>query len=358
MSPMSEELKALYYNALIVLLSFEKYWGINLKSKGQVFLKESKEEAIKAYECIMRIFDQDKAIIDTTVLELTPYVSDEDLHKTLESLNQWGHNDATFIESEKKYFSRDARITHQLLLMSIERYLCSRLSLSYTPSFALSSAEDEFEQQISEWYGQVHPNLLNLITPSFIEEMNSSQSVVIVGDIRRSQDLMTYSREYTEKISTFIANVQQIVINNNGIFDRFTGDGFIAYFNEELCKHMSSDYYDQMWKCCIDIMHFATPFIDDWTKRLRKIPNEPIGLSIGIDAGDVFYSSFNKQVLAIGEPSVWATRMCSSGHKSEVIFNNIAYNDMLARVPDMNFIEMNSETKTGEQFTCHKVVIE
>ena len=57
---------------------------------------------------------------------------------------------------------------------------------------------------------------------------------------------MTYAQDsetYTKYMADFIEKTQQLVLKHNGIFDKFTGDGFVAYFNEEIC---SSCAYFQM----------------------------------------------------------------------------------------------------------------
>lgn len=357
---MSEELRNLYYNTLILLLSFEKFWSINDKTRGKVYRKQSKLEAGKVCKCIREVATIDNGIVDAEQLLLHRNTT-EDVLNLLSALEEWSTNDEDYFQTNRKYFAREERLNFHIMIVAIEHYLCQKLELRLSPEHVISGDEYSLDLRVSEWLGQIHPSLIGFITPSFISEMNNNDTIVMVADIRRSQDLMTYGpsdSHYTTMIKEFIANVQQIILNNNGIFDKFTGDGFIAFFNDSVCSLSGSDYYNQMWLTCTEVLSYANSFITEWTKQLRKIPSEPIGLSIGIDSGRVFFSTPNNQMMAVGEPSVWATRMCSAGHKGEVVFNNIPYNKMIALNPGMNFYDDTAKTKTGEDFICHKILIQ
>ena len=194
---------------------------------------------------------------------------------------------------------------------------------------------------------------------AFADSMSQSDTIAIVADIRRSQDLMTYSSPdiYSSKIIEFTGAIKDIILTNNGVFDKFTGDGFIAYFNKCMCETIGADYYNRMWMACVRIMEYANTFFDEWCKQLRKIPEEKIGLSIGIYSGKILFTILDHQVFAVGEPSVWATRMSSAGHSGEVVFNNIPFNHILNCHLGLKFREEQSMTKTGEKFKCHKVII-
>lgn len=357
---MSEDLRNLYYNTLILLLSFEKYWSINNKTKGHAYRKQAKLEAGRVCKCIKDIVEVDNGIIEAENLKLRNNTND-DVIESLKALEEWAVNDEDYIQTNRKYFTKRASLNFHLLILALENFLCDKLELHYKPQLVRSSDEDLLDLRVSEWLGQIHPSLIEYITPSFIADMNEKDTIVLVADIRRSQDLMTYGPDdshYTTMINEFIASIQQIILNNNGIFDKFTGDGFIAYFNESLCELTGSDFYNQMWLTCTEVMRYADSFITEWTKYLRKIPSEPIGLSIGVDSGRIFFSTSSNQMMAVGEPSIWATRMCSAGHKNEVVFNNIPYNNMIVKFSGMNFYDEDAKTKAGEDFVCHKILIQ
>ena len=137
--------------------------------------------------------------------------------------------------------------------------------------------------------------------------------------------------------------------------DRFTGDGFIAYFNQYVCEQGGKDYYNMLITACERIQTFSGPYFDDWARQIRKIPSEPIGLSLGIDSGYVDFKQIEGQVYAIGNACVWATRMCDAGKSGEVIFNNIPYHKIEPYGAEGFSTEIDSVTKNGESFKAYRV---
>src|SRR5690606_4988561 len=70
---------------------------------------------------------------------------------------------------------------------------------------------------------------------------NEVEAVVISIDIRRSTDLMLKAKsptEYSDFITGLSQKLSQIIIQHLGIFDKFTGDGILAFFP----KFYSGDY--------------------------------------------------------------------------------------------------------------------
>lgn len=336
----------LYINALVLTQSLEKYWMLNFLSGGSLFKQEVKAEA-----CNLNSL-WDKLIADGNIETDSPFMQ----------FKGFLVNDILMPDGDKPKFITDTDSiygTVRSLFNTVEGKLSSLLNLLMPPSLSNPHTDGVTSQRISEWLGQVHPAILNQMDGAFADQMSHSDTISIVADIRRSQDLITYSRtqDYSTKIIEFIANVKDIILSNNGIFDKFTGDGFIAYFNKYMCDSIGSNYYNQAWMACVRIMAYANTFFDEWTQYLRKVPEEKIGLSIGIDSGDILYTILDHQLFAVGEPCVWATRMCSAGHKGEVVFNNIPYRNLIKQYPEMNFHDEAHKTKTGEGFTCHKILI-
>lgn len=338
--------RELYINALVLTQSLEKHWMLNFISGGSLFKEEVMSDASRLNSLWEKVFAEGHAEQNNPFLPFKDFLV----------------NDLLMPDGDRPKLITDTDSIYSAVrnLFNItEGKLSELLNLLMPPSLSNPHTDGVTSQRISEWLGQVHPALLNQMDGAFADQMSHSDTIAIVADIRRSQDLITYSRtqDYSTKIIEFIANVKDIILSNNGIFDKFTGDGFIAYFNKCMCESTNSDYYNQAWMACVRIMEYANAFFDDWTRYLRKVPEEKIGLSIGIDSGDILYTILDHQLFAVGEPSVWATRMCSVGHKGEVVFNNIPYNEMIVKYTGMNFYDEEHETKTGEKFTCHKILI-
>lgn len=315
-------------------------------SKGTLFNDEVSREASNICSLIDTLAQERESGQDTSFSELKSILEKEVLANA-------DHQQQLIVDVNGRY------VKTRRLLLHLQATICGELRIQISPQFVSPIVDGVTNQRQSDWYGLVHPAILNQIDDEFAKSMTIDDTITIVADIRRSQDLMTYSSPsyYNEKIIEFTENVKSIILENNGVFDKFTGDGFIAYFNKHMCDTIKADYYNQMWMACVRIMEFATPFFDGWCKKLRKIPDEKIGLSIGVDSGTVEFTTLDHQVYAVGEPCVWATRMNSAGKSGEFVFNNIPYNHMVANGLELNFREEDSHTKTGEKFKCYKVFV-
>jgi class 3 adenylate cyclase len=238
--------------------------------------------------------------------------------------------------------------------------LCSKLHLEKYPILSTSIADETILKWKGylPWKGHLPQQYLDVVDDDFVEELSHTDTIVLVADIRRSQDLMTYSPDvefFRNQIFEFITKMREIVKSNYGIFDKFTGDGILCYFNDGLCKKIGKDYYRQMIHACREIMEFSTPFFDEWIKHIRKLPPNSSGIALGIDSGTVKFKDMDNHLFAIGDSIVWANRMSSVGKKGEIVLNNIPYHKVREFLPDENFESVDSITKGGESFTAHKL---
>ena len=260
----------------------------------------------------------------------------------------------------KKVQNRSSRMYYQIVLMQLKEDIIKELRIPLDLAESVTSHENIFQKNTLKWIGKMSERLLYKMTPEFMNEMSETESLVLVADVRRSQDLMTYSHSpeyYQEKMVEFLKKVREILFKNYAIFDQFTGDGFIAYFNEHVCQTFLEDYYKMAVDSCKEILDFSDSFFSDWAKTIRRIPVEEIGLSIGIDCGKVSYRDLDDQFLAIGDACVWATRMCSAGKKGDIILNNIPYQNLTITGKGKKCEEVFSETKTGEKFKAFRLKV-
>lgn len=280
--------------------------------------------------------------------------SDENIVIALES---WSKNEDVF---PFFYERNDLGLTNaifQLFYIRKLTYLWGKLNLEKFPSLSMSNMEGTLHTDYIKWNGHINYKVLEIVNESFLKTISNSDSIVIVADIRHSQDLMTYSPSpdlYEHYILKLSEQAQKIIKDEYGIFDRFTGDGFICYFNKFVSEKFGLDYYESAISVCRKIREVADSIISEWVSKIRKVPSDPIGLSIGIDTGKVSYSEQNGNLYAIGDACVWATRMCSAGGSGDIVVNNIPYQHLLATTP-LSFEEMFTSTKDGEKFTAHIV---
>jgi len=140
------------------------------------------------------------------------------------------------------------------------------------------------------------------------EDAKSCDAVVVSIDIRRSTELMLKARK-PELFSKFITELSQklseVILINFGIFDKFTGDGILAFFPKfysgehaiiralkasEECHRVFDEHYKNSREC-------FNVFIKD------------VGLGIGIDYGTVTLVNTRNELTVVGIPVVYACRM-------------------------------------------------
>ena len=67
---------------------------------------------------------------------------------------------------------------------------------------------------------------------SFLE--GASHAFVVAVDIRRSTDLMLKARtprHFAEFTTALCVELTQVLLESGGVFDKFTGDGILAFFS-------------------------------------------------------------------------------------------------------------------------------
>lgn len=342
-------------NLLMVLLSFEKYWSPYSLSDGELYRREVKEEAKKIAPLFCKIYGNDLRRIDNVGKVINYEDGLWEAREFVESIDFWANSLDLYPKLKQKVSSvNNIRFYFQVVLLQLESRLVEELQL---PIKLVSTviAEDMYHKNMIKWFGQIPDTIISKVNNDFINKMSETDTLVVVADIRRSQDLMTYGKSpsiYRNRMVDFMNKIRDVLNEHGAIFDRFTGDGFIAYFNDYMCQQLKKDYYEMMLKSCKEIIHFSNDFFAQWVKDLRKIPESEIGLSIGIDSGIVSFQDLNNQLLAIGDACVWATRMCSAGKKGEVIFNNIPYQKISSSVVAE---VIHSVTKGGESFRAFNI---
>jgi len=162
---------------------------------------------------------------------------------------------------------------------------------------------------------------------SNFEHGKETFAVVVSIDIRRSTELMLKAKsptQYSDFITALSEKLSKRIIGNFGIFDKFTGDGILAFFPEfysgeeailralkaaEECHLVFEDHY----KNC---RNKFTVFIKD------------VGLGIGIDSGIVSIANTSSELTVVGRPVVYACRF-SGAKAGETLLNIEPYEQLL-----------------------------
>lgn len=148
-------------------------------------------------------------------------------------------------------------------------------------------------------------------------------SYVLSIDIRRSTELMLKAREprlYAQFIITLAKQLRQVVLDNYGVFDKFTGDGILAFFpsfysgsdagfRALLAAQQSHElfrmHYEANYRCFISVL-------------------ADVGLGIGVDYGLVHVVQIGGDFTVVGTPVVYACRMAGAP-AGRTLLNRPAY---------------------------------
>lgn len=176
-----------------------------------------------------------------------------------------------------------------------------------------------------------------LLTSLQFQEMfkNSSKcdAVVVSIDIRRSTELMLKAKTpelFSEFITGLSSKLAQIVIANFGIFDKFTGDGILAFFpkfysgNEAVIRAIKT----------AEECHLAFNEHYNNSKHCFNVFIKDVGLGIGIDFGNVTLVNNRNELTVVGIPVVYACRF-SGAKAGETLINCPAKEEIARLVPTM-----------------------
>jgi class 3 adenylate cyclase len=148
-------------------------------------------------------------------------------------------------------------------------------------------------------------------------------TVIMSVDIRRSTELMLKAREpqlYADFIISLCTKLTRIILNNYGIFDKFTGDGILAFFPDFYSGQDSSYWAVKAAHECHN--YFSTHY--QVNRKCFKSILMDVGLGIGIDYGEAHLVNIQDGLTVIGAPVVYACRM--SGDKAGLtLLNQPAY---------------------------------
>jgi class 3 adenylate cyclase len=155
-----------------------------------------------------------------------------------------------------------------------------------------------------------------------IERDERQRVFVLAADIRKSSQAMIEALdplEYASTITSFVERSRQAVLDQNGIFDKFTGDGFLAYWPFDARTHL------RVRRGSFEVTKsILVSFAEETMQRLRRnsqsLPSE-VGLAFGIDEGLVSFVTIARDLTIVGPPVVGAVRMVGGATAGQIIAN-------------------------------------
>ncbi len=192
------------------------------------------------------------------------------------------------------------------------------------------------KQRLNFVLNRIHEDAKQVFLESkeFQDEFLTNQqceAYVMAVDHRRSTELMLKSRK-AELFAGFIISLtntlRQIVLDHHGVFDKFTGDGILAFFPDFYTGSDAGYYVMSAAQKC----HAA--FTDHYRKSLSSfytvLSGKEVGLGIGIDQGAVNLVLVGEELAIVGTPVVYACRMAGT-RAGNSLLNQPAYEKLNER---------------------------
>jgi class 3 adenylate cyclase len=157
------------------------------------------------------------------------------------------------------------------------------------------------------------------------------QMFVMAADIRESTLLMKEAvrfEQFAKIMDKFVSAVRSGIGTPGGWFDKFTGDGFLAYWIAP--AQPKEEYQRRFVEAAGNLAHTAHELIDlfhrrvleDFRRNSRNL-SDGVGLSIGLDAGPGFLVEIAGELTLVGPPVVGAVRMVNAASRPQEIFANV-----------------------------------
>jgi class 3 adenylate cyclase len=171
------------------------------------------------------------------------------------------------------------------------------------------------------------------------------QMFVMAADIRESTTLMKESirfERFASVMDRFVSSVRSGIRRSGGWFDKFTGDGFLAYWIVQ--SSPPEEYEERFVQTAGDIAHTANELVDlfhrrvleDFRANTRNL-SAGVGLSMGLDAGPGYLVKIADELTIVGPPVVGAVRMVTAAAAPQEIVANVFLGERLRDQQDGAF---------------------
>ncbi len=142
-------------------------------------------------------------------------------------------------------------------------------------------------------------------------DLSECAAFVMSVDIRRSTELMLKARSpelFAHFITTLCKDLEEIVKAHYGVFDKFTGDGILAFFPDFFSGEDAAYYVISAADACHNL--FSERYREFRSSFTAVLTN--VGLGIGVDYGPAHLVQMAGGLTVVGSPVVYACRMAGA----------------------------------------------
>lgn len=176
-----------------------------------------------------------------------------------------------------------------------------------------------------------------ILPPSMSKKETST--ITLVLDLRKSTFAMaqaTDRRLFAKWLSDFSELLTRIIRHNNGIFDKFTGDGVIAHFialpGEKLPSIINAS------KCALEMIIGVHDFLKE-LEPILSMSNKEFGGGIGISEGVAHWSVDKRDnPVVVGKGVVDASRFADKARAGTITMSVHTAHQLLGAIPIQHHI--------------------
>jgi class 3 adenylate cyclase len=195
-------------------------------------------------------------------------------------------------------------------------------------------ADLEAKEALKFVLDRIHDDAKQIFLESqeFQQEFLSSKqcdAYLMAVDLRRSTELMLKSKRpelFAEFITLLCDGLRAIILEEQGVFDKFTGDGILAFF---------PDFYtgrDAGYRVVVAADKCHRIFAEHYRKCRSSFLAvlKDVGLCVGIDFGKINLVRVGQELAVVGTPVVYACRM-ADGPAGRTLLNQPAHEQIFEK---------------------------
>ena len=195
---------------------------------------------------------------------------------------------------------------------------------------------------------KTHAHLLesSALIEELIPQLKPTKAFLLSIDIRRSTDLMLNAKgavQFKDFLEVLSNGLERIIKEHFGVFDKFTGDGALAFFPEGFSGDGAAT---NVLLAAKRVHHLFAEHYQNSRPTFDLVLRDT-GLGIGIDYGDVNIIRLSDGLTAVGRPVVFACRY-SSAKAGTTLVNQGAYEMMIAADAALEFDEVPKSIKNQQ----------
>jgi class 3 adenylate cyclase len=330
---MTAEQRDNYITCLLRAQEFEMFWRCYHDCFGQELEKETRHAAGRFFE----IFDKLPELRDGV---RGNFGSSSSVVKCAFSdceaeLRKWANSPSINLFISDEAYSKVSRFHVQLFFFFVGFVFRAFFELERRPIMVQPTLLEEYRK----WGAHLPTVRDGGGLGELMVAASKETSIALVGDIRNSHSMMTSEspRDFSNWMDEFLSKTRQLLRKHGALFDKFTGDGFIAYFSDAICSRHGASGRDVSFVAFIrEYLQFSTPFFRKWGSTLKQRSTEPIGLGMGADLGVVSFENPNYHFVAVGEAIVLASRLVDVARAEEILVSEAVY-ETLSSISDLTF---------------------